>query len=69
MPDQVKSQQYPNNYHTNELIDMLDAQDRDCSETAALVESTRRRSRLIRAHLAAHSEQIDFDRVFSGRRG
>ena len=66
MPDQEKSQ--ISDYQTDTLRDLLDLQDRSASEMAALAESFRKRSRMIRAHLAAHSVEIDFNRVFSGER-
>lgn len=66
MPDQEKSQ--ISNYQTDTLKDLLDLQDRSASEMAALADAFRKRSRMIRAHLAAHYLEIDFTRVFSGER-
>ena len=63
MPDQEKSQ--ISNYQTDTLKDLLDLQDRSASEMAALADSFRKRSRMIRAHLAAHYLEIDFTRVKS----
>lgn len=67
MPDQEKSQSW-SNCHTDTLIDLLDLQDCAASEMSALVDATRKRSRMIRAHLAGHAQEIDFSRVFTGER-
>lgn len=67
MPEVEKSQSW-SNYHTDTLLDLMDLQDRACSEMAALADASRKRSRMIRAHVAAHAREIDFARVFTGER-
>ena len=54
------------NYHTDTLIDLLDMQDRFASEMQALAEAFRRRSAMIRQHLADHADMIDFGKVRRG---
>jgi hypothetical protein len=70
MPDQEKSQELSmSSFHTDTLNDLLNLQDRQLSQMLYLAEEIRRRNRLIRAHLAAHGQEIDYSTVLAGRRG
>lgn len=64
MPESQKSQ--ISNYHTDTLNDLLDMQDRFASEMQALADAFKRRSAMIRQHLAAHSGKIDFSQIGRG---
>jgi hypothetical protein len=67
MPDQEKSQ--ISNFHTDTLNDLLNLQDRQLAQMLYLAEEIRKRNRHIRAHLAAHGQEIDYSTVLAWRRG
>lgn len=66
MPDREKSQ--ISNFHTDTLNDLLNLQDRTLAQIVTLSEEARKRNRHIRAHLAAHGNEIDYSTVLAGNR-
>jgi hypothetical protein len=68
MPEVEESQEL-SNIHTDTLNDLLNLQDRQAVQMLSLAEGIMKRDRHIRAHLAAHGQEIDYTTVLAGRRG